>query len=181
MASGVTMCRMELKNSAEARSVASKELVREMKVPKNPQRPVEQRWSPPCLGWEFMSNSIRSSKEKMTLDNAWVRLAMDYPNRPPPYTRADGLKCKPQYAVSLLGAFQWLPRVFRIKFNLPGVLGKRALPHMVPAITPSLLKPSISFQPNQVTHNLQTSVPGSSVQAVPSSQPLHQGAPSHSF
>lgn len=78
-------CRMKLKNSAEARSVVSKELVREMKVPKNPQRPVERHWSPPCLGWEFMSNSIRSSKDKITLDNAWVRLAMACPIHPPAY------------------------------------------------------------------------------------------------
>ena len=51
----------------------------------NPQRPVERHWSPPCLGCEFMSNSIGSSKDKMTLDNAWVRLAMAYPVHPPPY------------------------------------------------------------------------------------------------
>ena len=92
MPTGVTMCRMELKNSAEARSVASKELVREMKVPKNPQRPVEKHWSPPCLGWEFTSNSIRSSKDKMTLDNAWVRLTMAYPIHPPPYYQSKWFK-----------------------------------------------------------------------------------------
>lgn len=127
-----------------------------MKVPKNPQRPVEKRWSPPCLGWEFMSNSIRSSGEKMTLV---TMLGSDYTWPTPtilhPTTRADGLKCKPKCVVSLLGAFQWLPSGYSESSSTSQVYLAKGPFLTWSQLLPLLLKPSISFQPNQVTHNLQ--------------------------
>lgn len=76
---------------SRSRSLASGELPREKwKFPRIPRDLWGDTGSPPCLGWEFMPNSIRSSKDKMTPDNTWVRLAMpwyhnmSYPIHPPP-------------------------------------------------------------------------------------------------
>ena len=162
---------MELKNSAEARSVASKELVREMKVPKNPQRPMEKHWSPPCLGWEFMSNSIRSSKDKMTLDNAWVRLTMAYPIHPPPYYQSKWFKMQTKVCYFSSWSLSMAPQSIQNQVQPPSCTWQKGPSPHGPRCCPP--QTHISFQPNQVTHDLQTSVPGSSVQAVPSSQPLH--------
>lgn len=50
-----------------------------------------------------------------------------------PAGKASVLKCKRNRVTSLPRAFRGLPREFRIKSNLPIVLGKRALPCMAPA------------------------------------------------
>lgn len=136
----------------------------------------------PLLVWggNFMSNSIRSSEEKMTLDNAAGQINVASTTILHPTTRADGLKCKPKCICFLfLEPFIGSQGV-RIQVQPPRCAGKRSTSSHGPSYYPLPPPSPASFQPNQILIICKLLFWKFCTKLFPLLL-LHQGAPSHSF